>query len=106
MCITKLDVLEGLSQLNICTAYKTKDEAEVSYPLEVSELEKIEPEYESFPGWRKGTKGVRSFDSLPPQARDYLNFISDAVGVDISIISTGAERDDTIILRDPFCRND
>ena len=68
LCITKLDVLEGLSQLNICTAYKTKDEAEVSYPLEVSELEKIEPEYESFPGWCKGTKGVRSFDSLPPSS--------------------------------------
>ena len=106
LCITKLDVLEGLSQLNICTAYKTKNGAEVSYPLEVSELEKIEPEYESFPGWSKGTKGIRNFDNLPPQARDYLNFISDAVGVDISIISTGAERDDTIVLRDPFCRND
>ena len=54
----------------------------------------------------KVRKGIRNFDNLPPQARDYLNFISDAVGVDISIISTGAERDDTIVLRDPFCRND
>ena len=106
LCITKLDVLEGLDQLKICTGYKTKDGAALSYPLEVLELEKIHPEYKTFSGWSEGTKGIRTFDSLPFKARDYLNFISDALKIDITIISTGAERDDTIILRDPFCRND
>ncbi len=106
LCITKLDVLEGLSQLNICTAYKTKDGADLFYPLEIFELDKISPKYETFSGWSEGTKGTRTFDSLPLQARDYLNFISDALKIDISIISTGADRDDTIMLLDPFCRND
>ncbi len=106
LCITKLDVLEGLNQLNICTAYKTRDGIDLVYPLEVFELEKVCPEYKIFSGWSDGTKGIKTFDGLPQQARDYLNFISNALKVDISIISTGADRDDTIILGDPFLRHD
>lgn len=89
LCITKMDVLDGLEKVVICTDYEGDNNAPV-------------PVYEELPGWEQSTVGVRSVDDLPDNARAYLKRIQEACGVPIDIISTGPDRDHTILLRDPF----
>ncbi|MDT8451817.1 MAG: adenylosuccinate synthase [Gammaproteobacteria bacterium] len=102
LCITKLDVLDGLETLKLCTGYKYDGQLLELPPLGADAIEKCEPVYEEMPGWTETTEGIRDYDSLPEKARNYLKRMEEIVGVPVHIISTGPERDDTIILAHPF----
>ncbi|MDH3310856.1 MAG: adenylosuccinate synthase [Gammaproteobacteria bacterium] len=102
LCVTKLDVLDGLDTLRICTSYRCDGKTLNTPPSGADALAKCEPVYEEMPGWKDSTVGVRSFDKLPASARYYLKRIEVLTEARIDLISTGAERDDTIILRHPF----
>lgn len=102
LCITKLDVLDGLSTLKICTGYRLNGK-EIQLPPVDSELfAQCEPIYEELPGWTESTARIRDFNSLPVNARNYLLHIEKLAGVPIDIVSTGSDRKDTIILRNPY----
>jgi len=102
LCITKLDVLDGLDTIKLCTSYKYQGEVLEMPPLGADAIELCEPVYEEMPGWSESTDGARSLDQLPENARNYLNRMQEVVGVPIDIVSTGPERDETIILNHPF----
>ena len=102
LCLTKLDVLDGMEVLRVCTGYRTKDGELVSTPVDYEGFEAIEPVYEELPGWQESTLGIRSLDELPENARAYIRFLEAEVGAPIDIISTGPDRLETIILRNPF----
>jgi len=102
LCITKLDVLDGLETLKLCTSYKYNGEDLDFPPLGADAIEQCEPVYEEMPGWTESTEGVRDYDSLPENAKKYLARMQEIVGVPVDIISTGPERDETIILNHPF----
>lgn len=100
--ITKLDVLTGLDTLKIATGYRTPAGETTRFPDEISELERLEPIYRELPGWKESIRECRSIGELPGEAREYLNTIEDLTGVKIAIVSVGPERDETIVLEDPF----
>ena len=102
LCITKLDVLDGLETLKLCTSYKYEGEMLELPPLGADAIEQCEPVYEEMPGWTESTEGVRDYDALPENAKKYLARMQEIVGVPVDIISTGPERDETIILNHPF----
>jgi len=102
LCITKLDVLDGLSTLKIATAYKLDGEIIHDTPCDADRLERCEPVYEDVAGWSESTAGAKSYDDLPANAKDYLKRIEELVEAPIDIISTGPDRDETIMLRHPF----
>ncbi len=102
LCVTKLDVLDGLETIRVCTAYRYEGRVRTTPPSGADALAKCEPVYEDVPGWKESTLGVRSFDKLPVNAQKYLKKIEEFTEARIDLISTGAERDDTIILRHPF----
>jgi adenylosuccinate synthase len=102
LCITKLDVLDGVESVKICVGYELEGGFSEILPVGADELERCVPVYEEMPGWRESTVGVRQFDALPKAARDYLKRIEALSGVPIDLISTGPEREETIVLRHPF----
>jgi len=102
LCITKLDVLDGLESINICTGYEFKGQVLDLPPVGADAFEQCKPIYESMPGWSQETVGVRDLDKLPQAARNYLDKLAEVVGVPVDIISTGPERDETIVLQHPF----
>jgi adenylosuccinate synthase len=102
LCVTKLDVLDGLETLKICTAYRYNGKLRETPPSGAEALAKCEPVYEELPGWKESTLGVRTFDKLPKNAQNYLKRVEQLTDARVDIVSTGAERDDTIILRHPF----
>jgi adenylosuccinate synthase len=102
LCLTKLDVLDGLETIRVCTSYRQVGGAECAAPFGSDGYESIEPVYEDIPGWEQSTAGVRSLSELPANARAYIAAIEEAVGAPIDIISTGPDRDETIVLRNPF----
>ncbi len=103
LCLTKLDVLDGLSEVKICIAYKTRGgELLYSLPGEIEMFDEIEPVYEIMPGWKASTVGAKSVEQLPKEARDYIQRLEVLVGVKVDIISTGPDREETIVLRHPF----
>ncbi|HEX9396239.1 MAG TPA: adenylosuccinate synthase [Burkholderiales bacterium] len=102
LCITKLDVLDGAESLKICVGYRLDGELSDILPVGAEELERCEPVYEEMPGWQESTVGVKAHARLPKAARDYLARIEKLCGVPIDLISTGPERDETIVLRHPF----
>lgn len=102
LCITKLDVLDGLDSVRICVAYEINGERRTITSHGADELALAVPVYEELPGWRESTVGVRRLDDLPSNARRYLDRLAETTGVDVHIISTGAEREDTIVFRHPF----
>jgi adenylosuccinate synthase len=102
LCVTKLDVLDGLDVIRVCTAYRYEGKLRTTPPSGADALSKCEPVYEEVPGWTESTLGVRSFDKLPANAQKYLKKLEVLTEARIDLISTGAERDDTIILRHPF----
>jgi len=102
LCITKLDVLDGLESLQICTGYQVDGELRSTPPIGADAYEECKPVYEESPGWQESTLGLRRYDELPVNARRYLRRIEEITGIPIDIISTGADRADTIILRHPF----
>jgi adenylosuccinate synthase len=99
LVVTKLDVFDAQPEIQICTGYRYKGRPMKEMPPDVETLAQIEPEYETLPGWRKPTPGIREIKDLPTPARDYLNFISDEVQTEIGMVSTGPERDATIVPR-------
>ncbi len=102
ICLTKLDVMDGLSEVKLCTAYRYQGESIDAPPLGAVGLEACEPEYESMPGWQANTAGVTELNDLPEAARDYISRIEEVIGVPIHIISTGPERNEGIVLVSPF----
>ncbi len=102
MCITKLDVLDGLETLRICTGYRLDGELVDTPPVGADNFERCEPVYEELPGWKASTYGVHRQEDLPQQARDYLNKIEEICGVPIDVVSTGPDREETFVLRHPF----
>ena len=102
LCITKLDVLDGLDTLKLCTAYKYQGNTIMLPPLGADAIEQCEPIYEELPGWSESSAGVKDLDALPHNAKRYLNRLEEIVGVPIDIVSNGPERDETIILKHPF----
>ncbi|MBT8141867.1 MAG: adenylosuccinate synthetase, partial [Gammaproteobacteria bacterium] len=102
LCVTKLDVLDGLDKLNIAVGYKI-DGVEVAHPPSGADnFSQCEPVYEELPGWKESTVGVTEYAALPQAAKNYLSRIEELVGVPIDIISTGPDRVETIVLKHPF----
>jgi len=102
LCITKLDVLDGLDKLAICTGYRFEGEEINTIPQGADNYARCTPILEVLPGWQQSTGGVRSYDDLPLNAKRYLDRITALVGVPTHIISTGPDRNDTITLKHPF----
>jgi adenylosuccinate synthase len=100
LALTKLDVLDGLERIDVCTSYRAGGRTLTEFPSDIRQLAQCEPVYESVPGWSTPTKGLRVFDRLPEAARHYVRKLEEVSGVRASIISTGSERDDTIIRDD------
>lgn len=97
LAITKLDVLSGLDEIKVCTAYRYGGKETIRFPSEVHTLEKVEPVYTSFPGWKEDITGISRYDELPTAAQKYLQFIVEQTGVGVSMISTGPKRSQTIV---------
>ena len=102
LCLTKLDVLDGLESIRICVGYTCKNGNPVLNPVDSEDYEGLVPVYEEVPGWSDSTLGARALEELPQQARNYIKKIEAVVGAPIDIISTGPERLETIVLRHPF----
>jgi adenylosuccinate synthase len=102
VALTKLDVLDGLPTLKICTGYRL-DGAEFGYlPAGLKAQEQLTPVYEELEGWSDTTHGARSFKDLPANAVKYVRRIEELIGAPVALLSTSPERDDTILMRDPF----
>ncbi|MEM7195942.1 MAG: adenylosuccinate synthase [Pseudomonadota bacterium] len=102
LCVTKLDVLDGLDELKICTSYECRGESLELSPYGAELMSECSPVYESVAGWSETTEGIRDFDNLPANAQTYLNMLSELTGLPVDIVSTSAERDDTIVRQHPF----
>ena len=102
MCITKLDVMDGLDTVKICVAYKLDGQEVATPPVGADRFERCEPVYIEMPGWKESTVGVKTRDALPENARSYLRRIEELCETPIDIISTGPDRDETIVLHHPF----
>jgi adenylosuccinate synthase len=97
LVVTKLDVFDAQPEIRVCTGYRYKGAPLSSMPAEAERLADVTPEYRTLPGWRAPTYGIRDPDALPQAARDYLRFVSDELGIEIGMISTGPERAATIV---------
>lgn len=102
LCITKLDVLDGLQTLQLCTGYMLDGQKIDLLPMGAEEVARCQPIYETLPGWTGSTFGARSWDALPPEARAYLHRVEEICEIPIDVISTGPEREETILRRHPF----
>jgi len=102
LCITKLDVLDGLDEIKVCIGYKLGAQSIDVLPLDADEVEACEPIYESFAGWSEKTVGLTEWDQLPLNARRYLERVQALIGTPIDMVSTGPDRDHTILLRHPY----
>ncbi len=102
MCLTKLDVLDGLETLKLCTGYKLNGKVVDIFPVGAEEAAACEPIYEEMPGWTNPTVGAKTMDALPAEARAYIKRIEELVGVPVDMVSTGPDREETIVLRHPF----
>ncbi len=102
ICLTKLDVLDGLETIKVCVAYQDAAGNSVSVPCDSEGYEAVVPVYEELPGWSESTYGVRQLDQLPAAAQAYIKRIEELVGAPIDIVSTGPDRNETIVLRSAF----
>ena len=100
IALTKLDVLDGVSEINICTKYICGQEVLTEFPASGSRAKKCTPEYETVRGWSHPVAGIRSYEELPKEAQQYIEKLEEAVGVPVALVSTGADRNDTIIRED------
>ena len=96
LAVTKLDVLSGLDELKVCTRYRVGGKETTRFPSEVQTLDRVEPVYETVPGWTEDISGVRHFADLPSAAQDYLGFVADTTGVRVGLISNGPKRSQII----------
>jgi adenylosuccinate synthase len=97
IALTKLDVLDGLDEIKVCTAYRIDGEEVLDLPADASRFERVEPIYERLPGWSASSVGARSFSDLPPNAQAYVRYLEDQLGVGLDLISTGPRREETIV---------
>ena len=95
--LTKMDVMDGFKEIKVCTSYKINGEETTVFPLSLDEIEQIEPVYTSLPGWDEDITGMTSWDELPYNAKKYIYFIEEYLGVKLTIISTGPKRNETIV---------
>jgi len=102
LCITKLDVLDGMETLKVCIAYEYRGKRTEYAPLDAAGWDEITPVYLEFPGWDENTHGITDWDELPPAARAYLRALEELAGCALAIVSTGPDREHTVVLRDPF----
>jgi adenylosuccinate synthase len=102
ICLTKLDVLDGLEEIKICTGYQHRDGTDAGIPMHADDFENIVPVYESMPGWTQVTVGAQNLADLPQEARDYITRIEQLTGAPVDVVSTGPDRVETIVLRHAF----
>ncbi len=102
ICLTKLDVLDGLEEVKICIAYRDADGGALGVPCDAEGWDEVEPVYETMPGWQSSTVGIKSLRELPREALNYIGRLEELVGIPVDIISTGPDRVETIIRRSPF----
>jgi adenylosuccinate synthase len=100
LALTKLDVLDGLDEVKICTAYRRGAETITEMPGDTAQLAACEPVYETMPGWKTPTAGITEYDRLPVEARRYIARLEEVCDVPAAVISTGSDRQHTIIRRD------
>lgn len=102
LALTKLDVLDGLDEIKVCVAYRLNGEEIDYYPAGLTDQAAVEPVYETMPGWKDSTKGARSWAQLPAEAVKYVRRLEELVGKPCALVSTSPEREDVILMRDPF----
>jgi len=102
IALTKLDVLDELDEIKMCIAYELNGKKIDYLPAGLDNQLKVKPIYKTFPGWKKTTKGIRNVENLPDQAKKYIYALEDFIGAKISSISTSPEREDTILIENPF----
>ena len=102
IALTKLDVLDELDEIKMCVEYELEGKKIDYFPASIEDQIKIKPVYKTFKGWKSSTKGIKNFDALPDNAKKYINEIQSFVGAKVSSISTSPEREDTILLENPF----
>jgi adenylosuccinate synthase len=102
LCVTKLDVLDGLDTIRVAVGYKIDGQTMAEPPMFVDGYAEVQPVYEELPGWKESTIGITDYGKLPGNARQYLERLQELVKVQIDMISTGADREETIVLRHPF----
>lgn len=102
ICLTKLDVLDGLDEVKICTGYLDQNGQPMSIPFDAEGWQRIQPVYESMPGWSESTFGAKTMAELPQAAQNYIARLEELTGAPVDIVSTGPDRVETIILRHPF----
>lgn len=102
ICLTKLDVLDGLEEVKICIGYQDQNGADIGIPIDAEGWEGVTPVYESMPGWKESTEGAKTLEQLPENAKNYINRLETLIGAPVDIISTGPDRVETIVLRNPF----
>ena len=100
LVVTKLDVLDDLAEIPVCVGYKINGKPTIEAPAQASGYEKIECVYQKLPGWKTSTEGITAYDKLPKQAREYLAFVAKESGAKVGMISTGPDRDHTILMDD------
>jgi len=98
IAVTKLDVLDNFEEINVCVGYELNGQKIDQLPLDFADLISVKPIYRTFPGWMCTTTGLEKFDLLPPNAQEYLNFIAADLDVLIGLVSTGAKREETIMV--------
>jgi adenylosuccinate synthase len=102
LAITKMDVLDGMPELKVCTAYRLDGGTLDDFPASLQALDRSEPVLETLPGWKQPVKGCPGYEALPPQARAYIDFIERSCGVPVGIVSTGQNRSETIVRHNPW----
>jgi adenylosuccinate synthase len=105
VALTKLDVLDALDEIKVCVGYKLNGKMCESLPSVSQDLRRVEPVYETLPGWKSSTLGMTDLSELPRYAREYVNYLSNQIGVEIGLVSTGPERSQTIIVRESALAN-
>ena len=102
VCITKLDVLDGLPKIKICVGYELRGQRIDILPLDADDIVACQPIYETFAGWSEPTVGLTQWDQLPGNARRYLEHVQRCMDAPIDMVSTGPDREQTILLRHPY----
>jgi len=102
ICLTKLDVLDGLDTVKVCVGYKGNNTSSMDCLTSFDSYNTLEPVYEELPGWKESTHGISTLEQLPLNARKYISYIENKIDAPVDIISTGPDRDETIILNHPF----
>ncbi len=102
IALTKIDVLDGMDEVKICTGYRLNGKIMDYFPSHAADQAAVEPIYETMPGWSESTAGARSFADLPANAVKYIQRVQELIETPVALVSTSPERDDTILMRDPF----